>query len=170
MTPERLAEIRQIVVYFHGQKPNDEEILTYCQEQDIDAIDAGTLEDWTFQFDVDNLRKEVLPEVGAIIAKWPGMSEFDSPEGKQLAVMQFQRDVLAVFEERNIRFDVATSVLESLSAIGNMIKSASLLATDKKVAVANRLIENMFEGTDPHKVGVGSYAQACKDLAQKTVQ
>lgn len=167
MTSDRLAELRQLVVYFHGQTPTDEEIIKYCEAQKIEAIDAGTLEDWTFQFDVDALRTEVLPEVAAVIAKWPGMSEFDNQAQKQAAMKQFERDILAIFETRNTRFDVVMSVVESLSTIGTMIKSAGLLATDKKVAIANRLIENKFGGTDPHKIGVGSYAQVCKELANQ---
>jgi hypothetical protein len=167
MTPERLTQLKQLVEYFHGQTPTDEQIIGYCQTQNIEAIDAGTLEDFTFQFDVDALRTEVLPEVADVIAKWPGMSEFDNQADKQAAMKQFERDILGIFESRNTRFDVLMSVVESLSTIGTMIKSAGLLATDKKVAIANRYIENRF-GLDPHKVGVGSYAQECKDLAKKS--
>lgn len=167
MTPERLAGLRLLVVYFHGQTPTDEQILEYCQAQNIEAIDAGTLEDWTFQFDVDTLRNETLPLVCNIIAAWNAPSEFDAQDVKQLAFKALERDILAIYEERNTRFDILVSVLESMSAIGSAIKSAGLLATDKKVAIANRLIENKFGGTDPHKIGVGSYAQVCKELADK---
>lgn len=166
MPAERLPQLKQVVEYFHGQTPTDEEILKYCEAQGFDGIDAGTLEDWTFQYDVDKLRNETLPEVCEVISNWKAPSEFDATEAKQTAFKQLERDILAIYEDRNTRFDVLISVLESMSAIGTAIKSAGLLATDKKVAIANRFLEQRF-GTDPHKVGVGSYAQVCKELAQK---
>lgn len=168
MTPERLAELKSLVAHFKDQQPTDKEVIEYCEQQKIEAIDAGTLEDWTFQYDVDTLRNETLPEVCKIIGAWNAPSEFDSQEIKQTAFKQLERDILAIYEQRNTRFDVLISVLESMSAIGTAIKSAGLLATDKKVAIANRFLEQKFN-TDPNKVGVGSYAQVCTELAKAAV-
>src|SRR5688572_806899 len=109
MPNERLAQLKQIVEYFHDQTPTEQQIFDYCQEQKIDAIDAGTLEDWTFQYDVDKLRNESLSEVCDVISNWDAPSEFDPADKKQAAFKKLERDILALYEDRNTRFDVLMS-------------------------------------------------------------
>jgi hypothetical protein len=166
MTPERATQLKDIVEHFHGTTPADEEVIAYCTEKGFEAIDAGTLEDWTFQYDVDTLRNETLPMACKVISEWTPPSGFDSPDVQRAAFKALERSLLAIFEATGARFDVATSALESLAQIGGIFKSASMLATDKKVAIANTFIIQHF-GCDPNKVPVGSYAQLCKDLAEK---
>jgi len=166
MTPEQLNELKQIVAHFHGRTPTDVEINDYCTAQGLEAIDAGTLEDWTFQYDTDVLRIDVLPDICDVIAAWKPVSGFASSEDQRASFRQLERDILAIFEKRDVPFNVAVSVMENLATIGTIIKNASLLATDKKVAIANTFITQHF-GADPNKVSVGSYAQVCKELAGK---
>lgn len=161
-----MNQLKQIVEHFHGQNPTDEEVLKYCEEQGFDGISAGDLEDWTFQYDTDKLRIETLPEVCRVIGAWVPPSAFVPQNEQQAAFRKLEQDILAIFEARDVRFDIASSVMENLSQIGSLIKNASLRATDKKVAIANTLLAERF-GMDPNKVGVGSYAQLCKELAEQ---
>ena len=167
MDPKRLAEMLDIVEHFLGATPTDKEIIDYCESKGVAAIDAGTLEDWTFQYDVDKLRNASLPLICNVIAAWTPPSGFATSQEQQAAFKDLEKRILAIFEDQDVRFNIATSVLENLASIGSIIKSASLLATDKKVAIANRFIENHFNVSSPNKVSVGSYAQLCRDLAKK---
>lgn len=161
-----MTQLKQIVEHFHGQTPTDADVAAFCEQQSFDAISAGELEDWTFQYDVDKTRNELVPLIGQVLVNWTPASEFDSVEVKEASIKKLQADILALIEERDIRFDIAYSALKNIASIGTVISNVTDVATDKKVAVANAFIIQHF-GKMPDKVGVGSYAQLCKKLAEQ---
>src|SRR4051794_6435136 len=105
MTPERLTQLRQIVEYFNGATPTDAEIAAYCAKEGFETIDAGTLEDWTFSYDVEQTRNMCLPEICKVIGAWTPPSENADKNEQQGAFRALERSILAIFEDRDVPFN-----------------------------------------------------------------
>lgn len=164
MTPEKLKQLKEIVEHFRGKETTDEAILKFCTEKGYEGIDAGTVEDYTFQLDADELTQRVVPKIGELLKTWKVPSSFTPSVEQQAQANVLSRDILALFEEENTQFLLATSVLDSLASnLSGIIRGASQRSTDVKLAIANTYLIRKF-GADPLKICVGDMEKERKVL------
>lgn len=148
MTPEKRAQVRQIVDHFRGKPVTQNVLIEYCNLNKFEEITLGDYKDYLYQVEHDEKVMTLYPLILAELQKLAYTPEFAS-EKERKAVTEgndaVRVNITKLFEDNAVLYRTVDTLGQELGAIiGRTVAAAGQTAFNKALEVLMHMAREKF--------------------------